>query len=322
MYALQHWNKNKPFVIQHFAYEFATTADFLPELFTQTFSGKMREHKIPLHPLKNWLLLYRQHHRISGWFVNLMGSEVSEFSPEQIEYTKQLAEGARLLKIHGAEFFKEAIQSLSQEEWKAQLEAATIQRDALLRIAEKEYIDDLHNVTLGPEVKERFIAGIFQEIESAFFLKVWSPCWLLYRQTPTRLYRSARLGNRDALEKLLRLDSSILHDPSIGTAMLRIRAKRPSLYVDLLASATKKPKVKITREKIKVSLAGFLSCLSAIIKQPLIEPDIRAFFDAVAEDRGKGKTDFDLPYGQEAFARAINRERVGWDAFLRPDKKK
>jgi hypothetical protein len=79
MCELQNWVKNKPFILQQAAYQFATTADFLPELFIHALNGKMQEHKIPLHPLKNWLLLYRQHHRIDRWFINLMGSEVSEF---------------------------------------------------------------------------------------------------------------------------------------------------------------------------------------------------------------------------------------------------
>ena len=59
-----------------------------------------------------------------------------------------------------------------------------------------------------------------------------------------------------------------------------------------------------------MNLAGFISVISTAFgeKFRLREPDIRALFDAVAKDSGKGDIDTYLPDSPESFVKAIQRE--------------
>jgi hypothetical protein len=155
-----------------------------------------------------------------------------------------------------------------------------------------------------------------------FFYRVCIPCWLLYRQFPPTLLRSARTGNIDSIEKLLRLDSSTIHDPKIAEIYHQEQSKKNKSVYDLMAqSLDKSPRAKITLQKIKMNFAGLLSAYSSAFGQRLTEPEIRALFDAISRDSGKGDIDTDLPDGSEVFSKAIQRERKFWSIIPQPDKK-
>ncbi|MCG8584441.1 MAG: hypothetical protein MI757_07000, partial [Pirellulales bacterium] len=55
----------------------------------------------------------------------------------------------------------------------------------------------------------------FAEPGLVFFLSVATPCWLEYHRSPWQLLLEARHGSFDSLEKLLRLDPEVAHDPAI-----------------------------------------------------------------------------------------------------------
>jgi len=52
--------------------------------------------------------------------------------------------------------------------------------------------------------------------EGFFTFRIFLPCWLHYFETPTGLYRKARLGNLDAIDKLLRIDKRVISDTKIS----------------------------------------------------------------------------------------------------------
>jgi len=155
-----------------------------------------------------------------------------------------------------------------------------------------------------------------------FFIRVWIPCWLLYGNFPPNILRSARLGNIDALEKLIRLDGSIIHDPKIAEFLNREASKKnKSTYNFLIRSIGKKPKGKVTLQKLKMNFAGLISSISSAIRHRLTEREIRDLFDAISKDTGKGDIDLDIPDSPETFAKAIQRERQFWSIIPQPDKK-
>jgi len=124
------------------------------------------------------------------------------------------------------------------------------------------------------------------------------------------------------MEKLIRLDTRVLNDRKIGEHFHQAKEKGKKATVDRLIEALRKgPKRRITIKKVKYSIAGLISLISIIMRYKLKEPEIKALFDAVAHDMGKGDIDTDLPESPEAFAKAIQRERSFWMPTLRPDKK-
>ena len=93
-------------------------------------------------------------------------------------------------------------------------------------------------------------------------------------------------------------------------------AKKRVAFETLMDAIHRKPKVKLTRKKMKYALAGFISALSVALKTPLDEPQIRALFDAVAQDYLKTPIDIDLSDSPESFAKALQRNRKPWLAIL------
>lgn len=155
--------------------------------------------------------------------------------------------------------------------------------------------------------------------EMVFFIRVWVPCFFLYGEFPGKLLRKARLGDIDAMEKLLRVDPSAIGDTGICENFHRASGKKNKSEFNILVKALqKKPKGKITQRKTKYSIAGLISALS---NRSLTEPMIRGLFDAVAHDVKKEDIDTSLPDAPEAFSKAIQRQKAFWMHTLRPDKK-
>jgi hypothetical protein len=145
----------------------------------------------------------------------------------------------------------------------------------------------------------------------------------LYKEWPSRLYRKARQGDTNSIHKLLRLDPFLLHDPSIGREIQKVRIHgRQNAYAELLNAPLKPIKLKLTSRTIKDMLAGLISLLAEALKQPLSSTDIRDLFDAVAQDADKLDIDTSLPESQEAYSKVIQRNRPNWKPMLQPGQKK
>jgi hypothetical protein len=151
--------------------------------------------------------------------------------------------------------------------------------------------------------------------EQLFFIKVFMPCYYMYKSYPIKLFRKARHGDIDALEKLFRLDSSVILDKRIEKIYHNSKTKR-IINERLNNSLGSNPKVKIDRKKIKMSMAGLISFYSEKIGQRLNEREIRKYFDEVVKSKGNGDIDTDIPESPEAFAKAIQREKRNWENSL------
>lgn len=153
--------------------------------------------------------------------------------------------------------------------------------------------------------------------------------WFLYGDNHVILFRKAQYGDWDALEKLLRLDSSLQYDPRISRLIHKEYMNNPFRYKEILSWLEKGPKVKITPALIKIRQAAFLSGISLSYHTlggppPLTAPDLLGLFDAFAKDRGIGDVDPDLAeFSPESFAKAIQRGRAFWTLpqIQPPDKK-
>ena len=315
MLSVQKWAENKPYLLAFFAPQMAANARDIHQAFRHIKERRILNKQYPLPPLPAWFAMYRSHRKPLG-FLRTFIADFSIFDKEAVDLGDAAIEGFRLLSKNDYDpsEFVPTIEDIKHLHPLMQ---------SALSASFQEIEDDFSDIPLEPSVKDAALQLFSEmELESSFFMLVLTPCWLLYREHPTRLYRKARLGEPDALEKLLRLDPLMLHDPAIGRRIQVLRfTNKTAAYQNLLEAPLKPPKARISRKKMKYVTAGLISCLSSLIKKPLTEPEIRALFDAVAQDADGSPIDTDLPDSPEAFAKAINRDRAFWLQMFHPDKK-
>lgn len=165
---------------------------------------------------------------------------------------------------------------------------------------------------------------LFQFPHFVFALKVLIPCVLIYRTTPSVLLRWSLEGDIESLEKLLRLDSNLHNLPEVRQIWENECRYRQGYRYAALVKAMAEPVVtKISLRNIKIAIATFIEYVFKRTDHPISRREIRNLFDAYARDLDVSLIDLDLPEGEGAFGRAINRENKRWketDVTLPPRK--
>lgn len=154
--------------------------------------------------------------------------------------------------------------------------------------------------------------------EMAFFTTVLMPCWFEYRELVTPLFRRARQGDLEAIEKILWLDKNAIHDPQIAKewhlASQKPQGVRFQRMNDALVSS---PRIKLTPEKVKIWMSGLILLVSEAFAHRLQTPEIRRLFDALAYDLHGQLYDSDITLEEDAFRMAVNREKKLWKPFVK-----
>lgn len=323
MLAVEKWAEGQPLFLAIAAPQLATVAQDLHLAFRDAKYRKILTYDFPLPDLQEWLRLYRSH-REPARFIRSLFCEFSSFAPTALSLGGSLNELSKgFQKSSNPSEILEEFSNLSPDVKGAHIQETQRSLNSVFEWTFQEIKEEIEDPPPSPQEKEQFL-GYLSEYEptAGFFFLVTVPCWLLYQEAPTRLYRRARQGDVKSLERLLRLDALLIHDPSLGKPIQSLRFNRKrNAYEELIHSVLKKPKVKITRKRMKYSVAGLISAIGQVFGSPLTEPEIRALFDAVAQDYRKESIDTDLPESPEAFAKAIQRDRAMWLTVLQPDKK-
>jgi len=247
--------------------------------------------------LEIWLSLYKEHRRMQKVQVQL--GQLGGYRFEEDVFSKKVGD------INSSEELSEYMitEVLGEQS----------------RESHFEFYVELNKKEPGELPKE--LDSLLRQPEAYFMWRVYLPCWLLFGKLPGHLLRNARLGDIDDFEKLLQLDSSVLFEPRLAEAFHQIRAKDRFAYERLSIAISSTPKKKITIQKIKVFMAGYISLMSEVFGNKLNEPDIRELFDCIRKDEGKGDIDTHLPDGADAFSKAIRREKKFWmKAISKSDK--
>ncbi len=181
--------------------------------------------------------------------------------------------------------------------------------------------DDISNSEhpVGILISELLFSDNYPETENVnisdegyFTFRIYLPCWLHYFETPTALYRKSRLGNIDALDKLLRIDKTMIADPRIARhiAQLGIDPTNPD-FKRLIRALEGTPR-KLSVTKVKTFMAAFLYGLSKHLGSPLTYPQVQDLFDQSAKDRALGLYDPDLEMSPHSFEKAVRRNLKFW----------
>lgn len=273
-------------------------------------------HRLP--PIKQWLKLYRRHRQIHKIVADCF-RELDDELAEIVDFYELVMKSFREVGKLSHEDIEKEIKNTPREILREM--SNTLQEYE--ELFKKSMMDD--DSGKGKTLDEREwkrIRRIFQKPEMIFFYRVWTPCFLLYGTFPTYLLRKARHGDEDAIEKLLRLDKSIIDDPKIKEIFHQAAAAEQRGEMDLMTKAlAKSPKAKIDIQTVKYTLAGLISIISIALGQKITAAEIHRLFDALAVDAGKGAIDEDLIVSPETFEKAIQRTRTFWRIPRLADKK-
>ena len=198
---------------------------------------------------------------------------------------------------------------------------------AVSALNDKDILEDKHS--LGILISELMFSNNYPKIENLtlsdegfFTFRIFLPCWLHYFETPTGLYRKARLGQLDALDKLLRIDKRVIADPKISRHIAQHGTNPASPEFKQLVKALEGAPRKLSVTKVKTFLAAFLYGLSKHLGPPLTYPQVQDLFDQSAQERGLGLTDPDLEMSPHSFEKAVRRNLVFWGLHQTGQKEK
>lgn len=308
MLAVEKWSQGKHTLIALFAPQVAAFAREIPDILRFQKKHQLLSYKFPVPHLPSWYALHRSRSRYCIPFIGMI-SEGSPFAQQSLEMGLVMHDLFRNPeKLANISFTPELLEEGQQY------------ANNLIRMSFAEIEDGFKDTPLDPKIRA-IVQGYKDnhETELVFLFLVAFPCWLLYKEWPSKIYRKARLGDTTAIHKLLRLDPFLLHDPAIGREIQKIRINgKQSVYESLLNAPLKPIKLNMTSRSIKDMLAGLISQLAEAIKQPLTSTDIRGLFDAVAQDADKQDIDTSLPDSQEAYSKVIQRNRPDWTFLQQP----
>ncbi len=308
------WAKDKPIVLAMIAIELAFDAEYCFECANQIKKGEGFIYRLPIPPLNEWLALYKNHYRIFDLFKDTFID-----SRGLVESVKDLAgilsKGLRQMKKIGMKNIIEEYNKLNDEE-KNQVEKEYQEAMKDLRKLSELQIQDIDS-DINDEKDEEMENRIKNEMNKPgiiFLYQVFAPCFLLYKCLPGRLLREARKGNIKYIEKLIRLDRSIVHDKKISEFLHR--KKNNKMICDKINSAISNGiNEKVTRKRMKMNIAGLISYVTMKAGRKFKESEIKQLFDAIAKDKSKDDIiiDDDMPKLPNTFYKAIERERRKWE---------
>lgn len=308
---VERWAKDKHPLISLLAPQMAAFARDLPDIFRNLKKHQLFDSKAKLPHLPSWYGLYRNHKRYCEPFAKML-VESSEFAQQLVLLRMTLQTFAEKKDTLPTQTLTEADLREGRLFW-YNLKALSF--DELRSDFEDRKLDYTTTATIQQYIKQF-------EMELSFVFLVFVPCYMIYQTGPGKLYHKARLGDEDAIDKLLRLDPFMLHDPAIGQRIQKIRLfGRQTTYQNLVEAPLKPIKAKITNNKIKTSMATLISMIAEALKQPLTSTEIRNLFNAIAKDADKHDEDSAMPSNPETLGKAIQRKRSTWQPLLYPDSK-
>lgn len=308
--------KGQPWLFVVQAVQIAASTDILSDLIRHTaFGADLPNPLPPPPPLPVWLSMYRSHRRMQN--VLAIADCITD-EPSATEILDALREVSRIPKEEVAT----EIAQCSEEDLRNFLSLFAgvpfPPEEATIRVMLEE-LDAESQCSDADE--ESLIDTTLESPEGQYFLRVWWPCWFLYREYPPRLLRAARQGDIDALDRLLRLDKFIVGDPRIAKRLGEyFSTGTPGQRKQLTAALDGKPKKRLTDKAIRSGLGALITQLAFMFKTSVTAPQIEELFNRIERIRSGRLTDPAVPTG-ENWAKALQRSRDWPSLPTKPDNK-
>ena len=310
-------DKGQPWFFVVLAVEIAASTNRFRELIGYTALGiKPAKPLPPSPPVPQWLAMYRNHRKIYDALAIADGIPIEHNASETLDELRQIS---RMTE----EEIQADIAECSEEDLRAFIAPFMgVQfppEESILRqmLAEIESESKCKNIE-----EEDLLDSVYESPEGQYYLRVWLPCWVLYREYPPCLLRAARLGNIDALDRLLRLDKFIIGDPGIAQTLGKyLSTGTQGQQKQLTAAIEGKPKRRLTDKAIHSGLGALISQLAYAFQTSVTAPQIEELFNRIEHIRSGRLVDPAVSTG-ENWAKALQRNR-DWPSLptTKPDNK-
>ena len=198
---LKAWGKGKPILLGIAAQQAASGAKSCRIMYQALGKGGALERHISKIDFSFWLSFYYDHHAVQNYMKTFL-RDCGGFAAFALDFFESLSESQSYIRKVGIEQVQQAWQKLDIPEKQQLFNGMQEVMSELFRLSLEDIQKDLSGQA-EPQV-EQAINQSLKDPEFLFFLRVTSPCWLLYGDYPARMLRKARNGDMDALEKLLR----------------------------------------------------------------------------------------------------------------------
>lgn len=316
------WANNKSLLLAIASLVIAGSVEYCLELLEMFKVGKRIEGETKLPSIQEWLSLYRNHRRVYYGVTDEFRS-LNDTTAKALDIYELMMGGFNQIKGMTPEEINREIQKLTQEKQQEIINTAITYTGVIQEFIAINVIGNDSKKENEPDndTKKR-VRAIQAKPEMIYFLRVFLPCWLFYGDYPVNILRKARHGDEDAIEKLYRLDDSIIHDPKIMEIHHQAKvSKKQSMRYCFKTATGKTPKMKLDLKKIKYNLAGLISIISIVMGQKLTAKEIDDLFNVIARDKGDEAYDPDHIINDESFEKAIQRAKTFWQTIPKPDKK-
>jgi hypothetical protein len=292
MLNVEKWAQSKNPAIAFFAINHAVIAREKSEALRNIKERCVYGHQFPLPDFPSWFAMYQSRKPIYAY--KRLISDTSNFAKELMSFYSGLRMLDKELK-RNPDLFKglKITRQDFEEAWKFWQDMCS---DTIQEIEE-----DIAKTPFDPEIQEKFRNALVKdELPLSFYFLVYAPCHLFYQMSPAALYRNALNSNISAIEKLLKLDPLILHDPAIGFQIQSVRLYgKENDYLDILSAIAKQPginykKISDERRSIKSDHGAQIYELTKKLNNPLDPAQIRDLYDTLASDYDGTITDKDI----------------------------
>ena len=159
--------------------------------------------------------------------------------------------------------------------------------------------------------------------ENKFFLNVYIPCYLFFGESPQEIFKKAQTGSFEDIEKIARLDPSVLGDSLIIKYFHKAsKDEDQANFNNIIYSLKNPPKGIKTLQKIKYKLAGFIALFSEFSSYELTAPKIEKLFQALSKDLNRPELQLEESDDiyNDSISRKIRREKHFFIKCMDPDK--
>lgn len=296
------WAQDKNSVIAFFAINYALIAREKCEALRHIKDRSVFGHHFPLPDFTSWFSMYQSRKPLLAYkrFI----SRSSEITNKKIILMIAFRRSIRDIKRNPQKYRNLTI---SSQELKEALEYW----ENLCSETFTEIREEISKTPLDAAAQDKIKGALASdELSLGFYFLVYAPCLLLYEVSPATLYRKALQRDVTAIQKLLKLDPLILHDPAIGLQIQSVRLYgKANDYLDILNAITRQPKINYKqlsdeRRSVKSDHGAEIFVLTKALNNPLEVPQIRSLYDALAADYDGTLEDTDIK-SPESFDKTI-----------------
>jgi len=311
MLAVEKWAQDKNSALAFFAINHALIAREKSEALRHIKERRLYGYIFPLPDFTSWFSMYQSRKPLLAYKRLMVNSPAppKEVIALMIAFRKLIKSPKLAAKI------KKKLTPKDIEDSEKYFQEMCLKTYAHIR-------EEIEKPQSEMEAKSMFLDLLkTDELTLGFYFLVYAPCLLYFGMTPNAIYQSALKRDISAIEKLLKIDPLILHDPAIGYQIQSVRLYGKINDYDLILNAiTKQPKISYKniadeRRSIKSDHGAQILVLSKAMKHPLLVPQLRELYDKLATDYDCTLIDTDIKK-PEGFDKTVKLKAATWQKQL------